>query len=261
MPTVTTAHRLLLPSILLLTVVLPVASPSPGSSPSPSVVPPPASVAPPRADWSARTEAAPVALAAPPVVISAHAPAVRAASVPRSAVAAPLTTLRATRSRPKPDLAPGWEARRGAEALELIGYRWQDLGWGISFHPARDGLLGLAHEPDRHIYVFVRRGQSVRSLAFTVAHEIGHAYDFTHGTRESHNRWRELRGIDRDVPWAGCSGCGDLETPAGDFAEVFAVWQVGPVDFRSRMAPLPSGERLRVLSEEFLENGPRASAA
>ena len=51
----------------------------------------------------------------------------------------------------------------------------------------------------------------------------------------------------------------DLETPAGDFAEVFAVWQVGPVDFRSRMAPLPQGERLRYLSREFAGTGAQAA--
>lgn len=182
--------------------------------------------------------------------VGAARPVVRAAARPTLPRVARPNRARPRASQPSA-YAPGWEQRRGEAALRLIRYPWRELGWEISFHPARRGLLGLAYEPDRHIYVFVRRGQTVAELAFTVAHEIGHAHDFELGTRETRERWLALRGIDAGTPWTGCEGCSDLETPAGDFAEVFAVWQVGPVDFRSRMADLPRGERLRALSQEF----------
>ncbi|HVE97998.1 MAG TPA: hypothetical protein VNA12_02335 [Mycobacteriales bacterium] len=185
-----------------------------------------------------------------PVVAAARpAAAPRLAARPAAPAAAPRPALRSPRRVDR--FAPGWQQRNGEAALRLISYRWRELGWGISFHPARRGILGIAYEPDRHIYIFVRRDQSIPELAFTIAHEIGHAYDFDLGTGESRHRWRALRGIDRDVPWTGCEGCADLATPAGDFAEVFALWQVGPVDFRSRMAPMPDAEALRTLRREF----------
>lgn len=172
----------------------------------------------------------------------------------RAAAAAPARA--AERSRPRAGQVRraetrSWEQRRGAAALALISYPWRELGWEIYFHPARRGLLGVADATSRRIHVFVRRNQSLPVLAFTVAHEIGHAHDFELGTQRSHDRWRSLRGIDADIPWAGCDGCADLATPAGDFAEVFAVWQVGPVDYRSRMAPLPGRDEMSTLSREF----------
>ncbi len=182
-----------------------------------------------------------------------RAPAPQVELVGRGSVSRPGSGpgSRATRTRGSSRFAPGWEQRHGAEALTWITYPWRELGWTITFHEARPGVLGLAYEPDRHIYVFVRKDQSTALLAFTIAHEIGHAFDFTYGTPERHARWRQLRGINPKTPWTGCEGCSDLATPAGDLAEVFAAWQVGPVDFRSRMAPLPVGERLTMLAREF----------
>ncbi len=42
-----------------------------------------------------------------------------------------------------------------------------------------------------------------------------------------------------DLPWFGCNACDDLGTPAGDFAESFAAWQVPSGDFSSRLGPPP----------------------
>jgi len=191
------------------------------------------------------------ARAVPTARITGAVPRVAAVPEPTTARAAEPRRDRAARSRSQTRFTPGWEQLHGAEALARITYPWREMGWEITFHSARPGVLGLAYDSSRHIYIFVRRDQSTSALAFTIAHEIGHAFDYTYGSRERHARWRELRGIDPDRPWNGCEGCSDLATPAGDLAEVFAVWQVGPVDYRSRMAPLPSGERLRLLAREF----------
>ncbi|HVE62828.1 MAG TPA: hypothetical protein VNB94_03355 [Mycobacteriales bacterium] len=197
--------------------------------------------------------ALPPLLAAPaPGHVTARPAAGRAPAVRTSPARAARTRIDTRRiSRPHPRFDRGWEQRHGAAALDLITYPWQALGWQITFHEARPGILGLADEPGRHIYVFVRRNQSIPSLAFTVAHEIGHAFDFTYGTPERHARWRQLRGINPKLPWTGCEACDDLDTPAGDLAEVFAAWQVGPVDFRSRLAPLPPDDQLTALGREF----------
>lgn len=232
-----------------------------------SVLTTPGVVERPHAGRPGNVDASPVGLRLPvldaaPAPISVAAPAaltgkIRAA-VPRVAAVIPSRAersgtrpARVTRSDAPARFGPGWEQRHGAQALARITYPWREMGWQITFHPARRGVLGLAYESGRHIYIFVRRDQSTSALAFTIAHEIGHAFDYTYGSPERHARWRQLRGIAPDVPWHGCEGCSDLATPAGDLAEVFAVWQVGPIDYRSRMASLPSGERLRLLAREF----------
>lgn len=194
----------------------------------------------------------------PPAVVAAAAPAVPAPRRtpqrrPGRATITPVAGARARATAP----TLSWEARRGAAALDLISYPWQELGWQITFHAARNGVLGIASHSERRIRMYVRSSHSDRLLAFSVAHEIGHAVDFELGTPASHARWLELRGIDPDTPWYGCEGCADLETPAGDFAEVFAVWQVGPVDYRSRMAPMPTGEEMDMLAGELNAGPPR----
>ncbi len=247
----TTARRLFVPALVLLTLSLPVAAlPGPPSGESAVASRMPAILTEQRPSLSG-AESVLLPPPGPVATVTTKARVAPVAPAAQPAVQGPTSRARAASRSRAGEYRPGWEARRGYTALALISYPWRDLGWDISFHEARPGLLGLAYEPEKHIYIFVRRNQSLRALAFTIAHEIGHAYDFTNSTRESHNRWLELRGIDRMTRWSGCNGCSDFETPAGDFAEVFAVWQVGPVDFRSRMAPLPEGERLRVLSQEF----------
>ncbi|HVE63033.1 MAG TPA: hypothetical protein VNB94_04455 [Mycobacteriales bacterium] len=183
---------------------------------------------------------------------AAASPAASPSAVRRSPRAASRSRVR----RPNPPsrtnaFAPGWQQRWGAQALALITYPWRDLGWQISFHPARRGVLALAFRNGRRITVFVRANQSIPHLAFTVAHEIGHAVDFTHGSSDRRAQWKRLRGIDPDLRWTGCRGCSDLATPAGDFAEVFATWQVGPVDYRSQLAKRPTAGEMRTLSSLF----------
>ena len=160
-------------------------------------------------------------------------------------------------ARPAP--LPAWQQRRGEAALDLIAYDWRRLGWTISFHPAQRGVLGIASQHERRIRMYVRREHSARLLAFSIAHEVGHALDFSSGTAESRARWLELRGIAPGTEWFGCEGCADLDTPAGDFAEVFAAWQVGFVDFRSRIAPRPSPEQMRLLEQHIAELTARVS--
>lgn len=138
--------------------------------------------------------------------------------------------------------------RRGRQALSLIGYPWRSLGYDLAFLGPRADRRAMILPRERRIEVYVREGVSTPRLAFDVAHEIGHAADFAHGTTRRRRRWRELRGIDPDVPWFGCAGCPDLGTPAGDFAEVFAYWQTGlEAAFSSRVAALPDTGELEGL--------------
>lgn len=150
---------------------------------------------------------------------------------------------------PQPPPAPAMTAEeRGRAALAKISYPWQQLGYDVVFMGPRSGVRAMIRGQERRIEVYIRPGDSIDLIAFDIAHEIGHAVDFTNGTVERQARWRELRGIAADTPWYGCSGCPDLATPAGDFAEVFAYWQTGnAAPFASRMAGLPSQAQLAEL--------------
>ena len=126
------------------------------------------------------------------------------------------------------------------------------LGYRIVFKPAVPGLLGLTDSRTRTITVYVRSSETDLVLAHTIAHEMGHAVDFTRGTAARHGRYQTVRGIRRSVSaWYGCNSCTDYTTSAGDWAEVFAQWLAGPGDYRSRMAAAPTAAQLAVLAPLF----------
>jgi hypothetical protein len=73
----------------------------------------------------------------------------------------------------------------------------------------------------------------------------------TYNTPEKRNHWMELRGIDSNTAWFGCDRCSDYNTPAGDFAETFAMVLFGPKYFRSRIAAKPTIDEIAKLSAFF----------
>ncbi|MDQ1688705.1 MAG: hypothetical protein QOK42_1680 [Frankiaceae bacterium] len=132
------------------------------------------------------------------------------------------------------DGTSGWQRRRGNYALRRISYNWRALGYSINFMGARAGLSGMTYPSSRRIEVYVRSCSRMTTpyLAETIAHEIGHALDFTRGTTSWHKSWQTARHIPLTMPWYGTPYANDFATPAGDFAESFAAWQVpdGPND-------------------------------
>ena len=145
-----------------------------------------------------------------------------------------------------------WPERIGLQALALIAYPWARAlpEWTISFLPGRKGLLGGTWTTERRVEVYVRQGQRVHDVAFTLAHEIGHAVDVTFITGADRARWFAARGIDSDQIWWADPGEPDFATGAGDFAESFAAWQVGEQTTRSQSRwGSPSPCQLRLLAE------------
>lgn len=140
--------------------------------------------------------------------------------------------------------------QRGAEALAAIEFPWRDRlpGWTIEFVPADDpaGPYGHTYTRQSRITIFVRPDQPLEHLARVIAHELGHAVDVSLLDETDRSTWREARGFDE--PWWPDSGATDFATGAGDFAEAFAVWQVGPVDFRSEIASAPDPAHLDLLA-------------
>lgn len=137
----------------------------------------------------------------------------------------------------------------GRAALAEISYPWRVLlsDWTIEFLPARDGLYGLTLVPDRRIEIYVRDDQSHEAVAHVIAHELGHAIDVTLNSGPDRRLWEQARGIG-SAPWWPDSGATDFETGAGDFAESFAAWQMGPDDFRSKLGPPPDQAQIELLA-------------
>lgn len=60
-----------------------------------------------------------------------------------------------------------------------------------------------------------------------------------------------MRGLSPSSSWWPCNRCTDFSSPAGDFAEVFATWLVGPADFRGHLKGPPSARELQALTPLF----------
>lgn len=131
----------------------------------------------------------------------------------------------------------------------MISYPWPLLGYDIVFDTGRAGIRARVLLAERRIEVYVRPTDSARQTAFDLAHEMAHAFDFRFGTRPLRALWQEARHIDARQPWFGCNACDDLATPAGDFAESFAAWQVPGGDYRSRLGPPPDGTQKALLNQ------------
>jgi hypothetical protein len=179
----------------------------------------------------------------------------------------PTTTVAATAPEavpPRPPDRPSRAANAGAAgqdpaatvearintAMALVSYPWRQLGYRILFESAQPGMQGRT-SPRRlgTIEIYVRPDVSAGDLAHVIAHEIGHAVDLVYGDDQRRSLWLQLRGVGSQ-PWFPCNMCDDFSTPAGDFAETFAYWQLHDYS-RSRLAPLPTPAQLSQLAQLF----------
>jgi hypothetical protein len=148
----------------------------------------------------------------------------------------------------------------GAAALSQISYPWQQLGYQIVFLGPRPDLMGQTFFDQHRIEVYLRDGESRLMVAHVIAHEIGHAADVAYNTPERRQQWLHLRGASTSQPWFGCDRCDDFSSPAGDYAETFSFWQVGPDADFSHLAPPPSPDQLRQLTPLFFASSPSSSS-
>lgn len=137
--------------------------------------------------------------------------------------------------------------RRGQAALNRIDYPWQDVlgGWTISFNGPRSDISGWIDFQKRHIYLYVRSGHSDTQVGHVLAHELGHAVDFMLVTPTERDQWLEARGI-ADQSWYPSAGSNDFSSPAGDFAEAFAVWQAGG-SYQASLGGNPTSAQIALL--------------
>jgi hypothetical protein len=142
-------------------------------------------------------------------------------------------------------------ATRNAAALALIPFPWQQLHYEIIFLPPQQGVRAMIFSGEHRIEVYARPLDDARRIAYDIAHELGHAIDMTFNTAETRRKWMEIRGIDPATPWFGCNRCTDFSTPAGDFAETFALVLLGPGHFSGRIAPPPTEDQINALKPFF----------
>ncbi|HWC39719.1 MAG TPA: hypothetical protein VG476_14370 [Acidimicrobiales bacterium] len=147
----------------------------------------------------------------------------------------------------------------GAAALAEIAYPWQQLGYQIVFLGPRPDLMGQTIFDAHRIEIYLRSGESQQMVAHVLAHEIGHAADVAYNTSERRQQWLNLRGASTSQPWFGCDSCDDFSSPAGDYAETFSFWQVGPNADFSHLAPPPSRDQLQHLIPLFYASPPGGS--
>ena len=142
----------------------------------------------------------------------------------------------------------------GRAALAQLRVDWENLypGWTIAFLPGRANYLGMTLVPERRVEIYVRSDRSVTATAHDLAHELGHVTDVMYNTDASRQRFLSLRGLAVDTPWWTCSGCRDLQVPAGDFAETFALAAAPHYRFYSELAPEPTSAAMGDFVETVL---------
>ena len=186
-----------------------------------------------------------------PVTIAASPP-----SAPLSAAApgpvptpAPVTPSSLRSAAAPTSTAAAWSPNAVvAQAETMIRYPWPQLGYEVVVAPARPGYFALTSNIPKRIRLYVRPNQSPRDVAFVLAHEIGHAVDFSTLSDADRATWDAARAFTGRA-WYGCNDCDDLSTPAGDFAESFADWQVGAEGrFASKLGPPPTPAQKAVLA-------------
>jgi len=143
------------------------------------------------------------------------------------------------------------EMVRNNAALALIPFQWHVLDYQIVFMDSQEGYRAMTYPKQHRIEIYVRPGDDSGRLAHDIAHELGHAVDVTYNTPEMRRKWMELRGIDPATSWFACNKCSDFSSPAGDFAETFALLQVGPDYFSGRIAPRPTAQDIPHLISFF----------
>jgi hypothetical protein len=154
---------------------------------------------------------------------------------------------------------PGFTATRALNpesVLGLLPIPWQKLGYEIVFMAPRTGYRAMTFPGKHRIEVYARPQDQMDLLAYDIAHELGHVIDVTYNTAETRKEWKKLRGINSSTPWFGCDRCSDYNTPAGDFAETFALILYGPKHFRSRIARPPTQAEIdalrKLLPKDFI---------
>lgn len=190
-------------------------------------------------------------------VASVPQPVVPETTIPSAAVTTPAalprvptTVVTAADDRAVQQLTNAAAIQAAGRALGLLRFDWRLIlpGWQIRFLPGRSGIRGATYPDRKVIEIYVRSSDGPDDLAHVVAHELGHALDVTRLDDADRQVWRATRGINPNAAWfPSGSGAPDYSTPAGDWAESFAHWQVGS-GWYSKLGKPPDAAQIAVLA-------------
>jgi hypothetical protein len=125
------------------------------------------------------------------------------------------------------------------DALELVSLPHGKLGYRLVAAPPRAGVRAQIDRATRTITVFVSPSDALHRIAHDIAHELGHAYDDRRMTPALRRGYLQRRGVP-GAAWWPRGRFSDLQSGAGDFAEVFALCHAPSPEFRSLLAPRPT---------------------
>lgn len=197
------------------------------------------------------TTTAPLATAPPPVAQAQVSVPIPTTVTPTRAARPPAAAAPARAAAPSSGSTAGGPAEKGAAALALVHYPIDQTGFKVVFEGPRSGVLGLTSTGSHTITIYVRSSQSVAAVAHVLAHETGHAVDIAFTTDAERSQYRTIRGLGNQSWYSSCDSCADYNTPAGDFAEVFAYWLMGGGPFLSTAAGTPTASQLAALGPIF----------
>lgn len=96
----------------------------------------------------------------------------------------------------------------------------------------RPGLLAVTDTGEQTVTIYERSGEPRALERKVLAYETGHVLDFSCLTNRQRRSWSRLRHI--SGLWYAPDLHPEQGTGAGDFADVFSAWAVGPAYFQSR---------------------------
>jgi hypothetical protein len=147
----------------------------------------------------------------------------------------------------------------GNKALSNIEWNWQEYlpDWQINFYPGRPGRLAEATNESHIINVWIRKDQTSIMVAGAIAHEFGHAFDWTYMEKnpEMRKEWLKIRHFPSSTKWDPGCDCTDYKFGSGDFAESVAWTLVGPgAGFKGELGkpPRPPNEEEQALIRKWL---------
>lgn len=131
-------------------------------------------------------------------------------------------------------------------------------GWVVECAPGRSGLWGEANPVRRDVIVYLRPSWSTTTAARTLAHELGHAYDWALLTDADRAAWMQARGLRGG--WGNeCPAgqiCADMDRPAGDWAEAVGELLVPGTDlWDSNLGGLPDDDQLALVASILAGHG------
>ncbi|MFV0260454.1 MAG: hypothetical protein ACK5PP_18630 [Acidimicrobiales bacterium] len=143
-------------------------------------------------------------------------------------------------------------AVRADRTMSSVGYDWRPVlrDWELVFSEAA-GPLGVTRPNDRRIELALPPDLADRVVTHALAHELGHALDVELLDPDDRAAWLTARGL--PGPWWPTEDVGrpahGAPVGAEDFAEAFAVWQLGPDDGLARLAAPLTGDQLALLAD------------